>query len=464
MDSSFVGWPAHISYEGDAYVDCSVENGAVVEVKGRLVGVFQDLDAIEISLDDSSHYLKVISYVAPPEEKKTPDEIIQYTLPVKESLTIADLLKGERPWINVKFNLLPESRYYEYISGFYKHPERYLNDNYKFGSLDSWLEIKNIAGSRVLIKEIRVYVKALEASTDGEIIGDWNYVYEHVIREDEYVSPNGKLRIPVSVPLYLVNIFPHWDYDSPNVMYYQHYIVHYEIRFEYEGREYTLPTYEFSVYGVSIRDEIKMKIIKAVFETALQGSVGKIKSATEFAIEFFRRVIDFIIKFLLENSDKTLVSLMEKQGELKLRILDSKGTDITPRDSEHYMEIGFCKFALVPRDISEFTVQIDASQAEEQVESYNLSIHTFRDGQIKCSRSVQGEIAKGSKKKYNIRVNDDGKGILIEEVGGAATHGQSTSVQITDLVLLFIPVFAGIFILFVLKRATLGINDDTLTS
>lgn len=113
----------------------------------------------------------------------------------------------------------------------------------------------------------------------------------------------------------------------------------------------------------------------------------------------------------------TLIKLSETDHKLYLHLLDSTGRHVgfdadkrtVVKEIEGSLYIDFMngtQMIVIPPECKNFQILVDASQAEQQHENYNLTIvHVKRDG-LRIEKDFQGTISKNEVQKIKVSISD----------------------------------------------------------
>jgi len=131
-------------------------------------------------------------------------------------------------------------------------------------------------------------------------------------------------------------------------------------------------------------------------------------------------------------SSGTGIELHEDGHKLFLHVYDGEGrhvgmnhalnqTEIQIPEAYYYDSLNGTITIIVPSDISKLRVVVDASYAEEPIESFNLTAFTIADSQISETKTLQSTIQQGKEQAYTLSRDSQGE-IAITPSGVSPIH------------------------------------------
>jgi hypothetical protein len=169
-------------------------------------------------------------------------------------------------------------------------------------------------------------------------------------------------------------------------------------------------------------DEAKSKIGKLtlyilVAKVRVENSPTLLPVTKQSVSKLFDSAIQFLtgeVHSLLK--DETLIKLSEKGHKLYLHVYDSQGRHVGMNQTQIeieiegavYLDFGQVIEIILPSTVTQFRYVIDANQATEGKESYNISITTFKNGNIASTLTEERSINKGEKQEFSVRILEDG--------------------------------------------------------
>jgi hypothetical protein len=127
-----------------------------------------------------------------------------------------------------------------------------------------------------------------------------------------------------------------------------------------------------------------------------------------------------VIKFLRGEQyslleDETSVKLSEKGHKLYLHIYDGQGHHVGINQTgieigivgAIYLDLGQEIEIILPPTIVEFKYVVDASQATEEKEPYNITITAFKKGGVSSTVTEERSISKGDTKEFSVKILED---------------------------------------------------------
>jgi len=385
---------------------------------------------------------------------------ISYVLP-------AGNLESGVPWIDVIygnwFKKKEEPQYWDYVKNAMDNPEKYTR---VFGSLDTWVKIKNEDSQPVLVSSIVVRLLA-RRMTKGTLLDEtynynWNYVYTHTVKAPAQciISPGQQQKISLeSIPLRYAEISPLFAPEtSPNgPIYTQTYYVSFEIRYAFvDQAEKSLTTYYFLVFAIDKISYVFSEILKFVYTLGLELiRAGKItfevvKKMIELLMDTIEKIMEAIdetgnialkaliqiVREFLEKirdcdimCDAEEISLEETGHKLHLIVYDSSGKRNSDISGAAFFTAGTLTCGILPFSERGYRIVVDGSEASLPSESYELSIVSVRHGRMVSVTSRTDVIAWGSKIEYELNVSEIGNISLQGSKGSTTTT--ATQIEVT---------------------------------
>ena len=128
--------------------------------------------------------------------------------------------------------------------------------------------------------------------------------------------------------------------------------------------------------------------------------------------------IKFRDAFISELNNTVLIKLTEapEQHKLHLHVYDAEGRHIGPNmdtglvevevPGAYYFDLGRMVLIILPSDVSVAKIEVDSRFAEEELESYSLSVSLFREGREVKKEIVEESIKKGESISYELKISD----------------------------------------------------------
>jgi len=142
----------------------------------------------------------------------------------------------------------------------------------------------------------------------------------------------------------------------------------------------------------------------------------------QFFHDWERALIENALKFrnayLSSIANSIVVKLEEplSQEKLYLHVYDAEGRHIgLNRDIElveveipgaYYFDLGRMMLVILPSDITTAKIKVDAKLAEEELESYSLSVSILREGKEVRKEVVEGSVKKEESVSYELKVSE----------------------------------------------------------
>ena len=114
----------------------------------------------------------------------------------------------------------------------------------------------------------------------------------------------------------------------------------------------------------------------------------------------------------------SMLGLHETGSKLYLHIYDneSRHMGFNEETSEveteilgsYYEDLGNTTFMIIPENITDFTIMVGATHADEPVEEYEITLITVRENEVVDEESMSGTIEKGEQQKFEVQLNPDG--------------------------------------------------------
>jgi len=103
-----------------------------------------------------------------------------------------------------------------------------------------------------------------------------------------------------------------------------------------------------------------------------------------------------------------LLALTDTQGRLYLNVNDTSGEEIPVYYGDN------SAVAFLPLDIQEFNFSVNAIDAHESTEEYDLVYMRVKDGNATDGLILSNTINKGENQEFTIQIDADGKATIIE--------------------------------------------------
>jgi hypothetical protein len=137
----------------------------------------------------------------------------------------------------------------------------------------------------------------------------------------------------------------------------------------------------------------------------------------------------------------TIIRLLETKHKLYLHVYDDQKRHIGFNRETGVVEIGIpgsyyyddqngTIVVLLPSSISVSSVRVDAGDAKELREEYNLTVSIIKGTQVVDWKEVRGVIDKGSTAEYRVEISSDGK-VVITKPGETKTKPTQTTTPTT---------------------------------
>jgi hypothetical protein len=168
-------------------------------------------------------------------------------------------------------------------------------------------------------------------------------------------------------------------------------------------------------------NEAKSKIGKLTYY--LQVAESRVDSSSTLlpvTKQSVSKSFDSATKFLTGEAhsfleDETLIKLSEKGHKLYLHVYDSQGRHVGINQTQVeigieeaiYVDFGQEIRIILPSTVTQFKYVVDASQATEEKELYNITITTFKNWNITSTITDERSVNKGEKQEFSVRVLED---------------------------------------------------------
>ena len=120
----------------------------------------------------------------------------------------------------------------------------------------------------------------------------------------------------------------------------------------------------------------------------------------------------------------SMLSLHETGSKLYLHVYyNDKHVGFNEETSEveteipgsYYEDLGNTTFIMLPENITDFRIVVDATHAEEPVEEYEITLMTVRENEVVDEQSMSGTIAKGERQEFDAKLDEYGNIVAIPE-------------------------------------------------
>ena len=105
----------------------------------------------------------------------------------------------------------------------------------------------------------------------------------------------------------------------------------------------------------------------------------------------------------IEHKSNNLLGLTDPQGRLFLSIFSPSGQEIPVHYGNH------TALAILPLDVESFSYSINATEAHETTEEYNLIYISIREGNITEGNLISDAIDRGEIQEFNVQLDPEGK-------------------------------------------------------
>jgi hypothetical protein len=140
------------------------------------------------------------------------------------------------------------------------------------------------------------------------------------------------------------------------------------------------------------------------------------------------------------STKSTLIQLQERGHKLFLHAYDSNGRHVgvdhvtgeiqIQIPGAYYSDEGHVAFVALPADFVGFRVAVDATGAEESVESFDLTISVLDESNVMLQRTKSSDIQKGENIEYLVSVVENAQEISITNM--TATSSSTTTAITTS--------------------------------
>jgi hypothetical protein len=146
----------------------------------------------------------------------------------------------------------------------------------------------------------------------------------------------------------------------------------------------------------------------------------------------------FLLFYIQVDWYGTIIKLLETKHKLYLHIYDDQKRHIGFNRETGEVEIGIpgsyyyddqngTIVVLLPSSISVSSVRVDAGDAKELREEYNLTVSIIKGTQVVDWKEVRGVIDKGSTAEYRVEISSDGKVVITKPGETKTTPTQTTT-------------------------------------
>jgi len=125
------------------------------------------------------------------------------------------------------------------------------------------------------------------------------------------------------------------------------------------------------------------------------------------------------------KDDFNILGLHESGRKLYLHVYDNESRHVgfnnetsefeTEIPGSYCEDLGNTTFIILPTNITEFTIMVDATHAEESVEEYEITLITVRENEATDEESMAGTIEKGEQQQFDAELDKTGEIITIPE-------------------------------------------------
>jgi hypothetical protein len=125
------------------------------------------------------------------------------------------------------------------------------------------------------------------------------------------------------------------------------------------------------------------------------------------------------------QSSGTVVMLTETQHRLYFHIYDENGRHVglnyetgtieTQIPSCSYYDFNNGTAIVMPLNMTNFRVEVDAKYAQEENENYELTVITVREYEAIDKKSITSSITKEAKRTYNVQISQQGETVIVQK-------------------------------------------------
>jgi len=121
----------------------------------------------------------------------------------------------------------------------------------------------------------------------------------------------------------------------------------------------------------------------------------------------------------------SMLSLHEPGSKLYLHVYDNQsrhvGIDYGTNETDleipgaYFYDFGNTTFIILPENITDFKIVVDATYAHEEIEEYQMVLTIIRDDKVVDEISMTNTIEKGNQQEFDAKLDENGEIILIPE-------------------------------------------------
>jgi len=135
---------------------------------------------------------------------------------------------------------------------------------------------------------------------------------------------------------------------------------------------------------------------------------------------------NYVLKpYRVIKSSFSILGLAETEGKLYLHVYDNESRHVGFNNEtlevekqipdSYYEDLGNTTFIILPENITNFIILIDATYAHNLTEEYNLSLATVRNNKIVDETTIINNINKGERQEFDVELSPTGEIIAIPE-------------------------------------------------
>lgn len=255
---------------------------------------------------------------------------------------------------------------------------------------------------------------------------DWESVYVFVRREDyspAFISYFHHVSLTTGDDVYCVY---EWNSSSFDIVG-NHPLIHvarsshasYESTFLGYGGCWKVPVFEPCDDGLE-KSFDDFTIIDIPYLILLDVEFGEIEAP--WARERWNNPVDVLES--MTKASYSLIGMKELGSKLHLHLYDQSrhiGMNYETNETEieipgaYYEDLGNTTIIMIPPNLTEFKLVVDAVDAHEDVEEYQIAIKTIRDSEKKDEDSITDSIEKEQQKEHEPKLDKNGNIIVIRE-------------------------------------------------
>jgi parallel beta-helix repeat protein len=134
---------------------------------------------------------------------------------------------------------------------------------------------------------------------------------------------------------------------------------------------------------------------------------------------------EYLLAFPPVKNSFSMIGMQEQQSKLYLHVYDNESRHVGYNNEtsevdveipeSYYEDKGNATFIILPENITDFRIVVDATYAHESVEEYQIAIRTVRENGIVDEDSMTNTIEKGKQQVFDVKLDEFGNIIVIPE-------------------------------------------------